>query len=90
MKVIEVSDPYNSKYKETLGYLLEDEFDILKAIDLEKRKADLDHYDAGHILNNELREYGPRPTTFPTIAVFEASDEHNYLGVRYVTKDMFD
>lgn len=70
--------------------MLEEDGDLYYAISLVKDTAGLDAWTNEEILRDELREYGPRPTTYPTLAVFEYDDTHNYLGVRYITKDMFD
>lgn len=89
MKYIKGKSPYGDE-EVTIGYLLEKPEDLLEAIEHEAPRAGLGHQATQFTLDEDLREYGLRPTVFPTIAVFETNDEYNYIGVRYITKEMFD
>lgn len=88
MRTIEVTSPHGD-YKTVLGYVLEHEDDILIVIDKESCAAGLNCYTPQYILDNELREYGERPTTFPAIVVIETNEEYNVMEARYITKEMF-
>lgn len=90
MKILEVDCPYGSGEKVVLGYMLEEDGDLFYAISEVKESAGLGCWSTEEIMRDELREFGIRPTTYPVLAVFEYDDTHNYLGVRYIRKEMFD